>query len=69
MHGAEETPLEALLTMDGPGSSGRLARILIDSSLSAAMLRSLRALGINKTTLFPEAQSVSDDLKRLYKIT
>jgi hypothetical protein len=69
VHGAEETPLERLLTMDGPGSSGRLARILIDSSLSAQMLRSLRALGINRTTLFPEAQSVSDDLKRLYKIT
>jgi len=47
----------------------RLAKITIDPTCCKSMLRSLRALGINKTTLFPEAQSVADDLKRMYKIT
>jgi hypothetical protein len=69
VHGAEETPLQELLAVGNSENPTRLGKILIDPTCCAPILRGLRALGITRTTLFPEAQSVSDDLKRLYRIS
>jgi len=69
VHGTEEIPIDKLLSGRDSSASTRLAKITIDPTCCESMLRSLRALGINKTTLFPEAQSVADDLKRMYNIT
>ena len=69
VHGSDEIPIDNLLSVRDSSASTRLAKITIDPTCCERMLRSLRALGINKTTLFPEAQSVADDLKRMYKIT
>ena len=66
VHGGDEVPIDELLANANPR---RLAPILIEPSACGGMLKDLRALGINKTTLFPEAQSVSDDLKRLYGVS
>jgi hypothetical protein len=68
VHGTEETPLELLLAGSGT-KPARLAQVSIDAAHCVSMLRALRALGINKTSMFPEPQSVSEDLKRLYNIS
>lgn len=69
VHGTEETPINNLLTVGTVGSDARLAKIEIDPSSCREMLRALRALGIDKTALFPEAQSLAEDLKRQDNVT
>jgi hypothetical protein len=69
LHGADEKPLDQLFAVGDSTNPTRLGKIRIDPQCCAPILRDLRALGVTKTTLFPEAQSVSDDLKRLYRLS
>jgi hypothetical protein len=57
-----------LLSIPDDAKPTRLARVLIEPAATGRIQRELRALGLTKTTLFPEAQSVAEDLKRLYKL-
>lgn len=65
IHGTDEVSLQQLFKDE---HSPRLAKLLIEPTVCHSMLRSLRALGVNETTLIPAAESVSKDLKRLYGI-
>ena len=70
IHGSREVPLEQLLVeRTGPRRTPFISRFVLDVSNCAAMRRELAALGIDRTALFPEPQSVSDDLKQLYSVT
>jgi hypothetical protein len=47
----------------------RIAKIMIASDGVGQMLEDLNSLGISHTALFPEAQSVSQDLKRNFGLS
>jgi len=66
VHGIEETPIEVLFEQSP--KLHRIARIDVTSATGAAILDDLWALGVNHTALFPEPQSVAEDLKRAYRV-
>jgi hypothetical protein len=65
----ERRRLYHLFVIGDSADPRRLGKILIDPKHCETIHKDLRAIGINKTTLFPEAQSVSGDLKRLYHLS
>jgi hypothetical protein len=67
VHGSEEIPLEALQISNSLNDE-RLARILIDPAAITKMLADLYVLGFTTTQTYPEPESISKDLKRMYKI-
>jgi hypothetical protein len=67
IHGCEETPIEAVLATVGDPDP-RIAKITIDPSGVSKVKRDLRMLGLSKASLFPEPQSVAEDLKAIYEI-
>jgi hypothetical protein len=67
VHGTEEIPLEALQISNSLGEE-RLARILIEPASLKSMLADLYILGFSTTQTYPEPESISKDLKRMYKL-
>jgi hypothetical protein len=67
VHGTEEIPLEALQITNSLGAE-RLARILIEPASIKAMLSDLYVLGFTTTQTYPEPESISRDLKRMYRV-
>jgi hypothetical protein len=46
----------------------RIKRILIDPAACANLVKDLRAMGVNQTSLFPELSSVASDVMRIYGV-
>jgi len=68
IHGMDEIAIDDLLCSDPPDSNNSLARIDIDLARGESLLDDLWTLGLNRSALFPEPQSVADDLKRSYRV-
>jgi hypothetical protein len=66
IHGAGDTPIEKLEIKNKLGTEPRIERIPIDPAARDFLWDQLWALGINKTSIYPEPQSLADDLRRLY---
>lgn len=67
VHGVCEVPINKL-PVKRPDGAGGVVRILIDPSARAQMVDELWGLGITKTVIFPEPQSLADDLRRMYGV-
>lgn len=65
VHGTEEIPIFDLLVREG--RDGIIARIDIESD-KHVLLGALGAMGVDRTALFPEPQSVAEDVKFFYGV-
>lgn len=68
VHGCDETPLDALNVVDTASGAPRLERIDIEAEARDRLWNDLWALGVTKTSIYPEPQSVAEDLKRVYDV-
>ena len=68
VHGTDPTPIDTLPILDRRRRDSRLAKIVIPAGARLSLLRDLWAVGVNRTAIFPEPQSVADDLVRLYRV-
>jgi hypothetical protein len=66
VHGMEQTPINKLPLMDGSQSETRIAKIVFKASARGKLWDELWALGFSKAVIYPEPQSLADDLKRAY---
>lgn len=69
VHGIEESPIEEVLRNSSMNERPRIAKIVVASDGAKQMSEDLNSLGISHTALFPEAQSVSQDLKRNFGLS
>ena len=67
VHGIDETPINRLPLVAGDGTSARSLCVEIDPAARDTMWAELWALGINKASIYPEPQSLAEDLKRAYR--
>ena len=65
IHGTERIPIEKIMTRDP--SEPRIARFCFASEDRARLKLDLYALGLSKSSLFPEPQSVAEDLRDTYR--
>jgi hypothetical protein len=63
VHGMDETPLNKLSIVDENGVE-RLAKITVEGSKRSTLRTELAMLGLDKTSIYPEPQSVAYDLKQ-----
>lgn len=69
VHGKDEVGIEEILNDEADEQRGpSLYQVLIDPASCARLKDDLWAFGVNRSALFPEPQSVADDLKRLYNV-
>lgn len=68
IHGTREIAIEHLFDRAGRRGSPFIARLLIGAARHDVMRAELAALGVDRTALFPEPQSISEDLKQLYAV-
>jgi len=68
VHGTDEVPINHLQVNDTTTGAARIAQIVIDAASRDQLWADLWALGVTKTSIYPEPQSVADDLKRLYNV-
>ncbi len=69
VHGVEEIPIEELLMKVGKDQSSlSIVKVLIEPGSVSGILSDLASVGIDRTALFPEPESVAADLKRAYKV-
>lgn len=67
VHGMDETAIDQLPIVAADGTSARRMAIEIDPAAREAIWQELWALGINKVSIYPEPQSLAEDLKRAYR--
>jgi hypothetical protein len=67
VHGVNEIPINKLDLTDGSGGKSRISRIEISRDARDKIWDELWALGITRTAIYPEPQSLAEDLKRSYK--
>jgi hypothetical protein len=68
VHGTEETGIDQLLVEMANGEPVPMLRLDLRVADPAQGLRDLRALGVDKPSLFPEPQSIAEDLKSSYGV-
>jgi hypothetical protein len=68
IHGSEGIAIEQILDNSSSGKD-KIAKITIDPDRRSQLTCDLYTLGINRTALFPEPESVAEDLKRIYGVT
>ncbi len=68
VHGIDETPIEVFLRASSPANRPALHLIKIEPAHAAAICRQLRSLGLDQAALFPEPDSVAQDLLRAYRV-
>lgn len=66
VHGSAETSIEQLPLVDAHGRKRPVLYLEIEPQARDRIWRELWALGISKTAIYPEPQSLADDLKRQY---
>lgn len=67
IHGTDEIPIDKLMLESAGEGVARIARFCFDASSREELRRDLYALGISRSALFPEPQSVAEDLRNLYR--
>ncbi len=68
VHGTDEIAIEEVFKMSCISEKPRIAQIRIDPNKCSSLLKDLRTLGLNQLALFPEPDSVSKDLMRIYNV-
>lgn len=68
VHGANEVPLDRLKMQDASGAARAIERVDIDPSARDRIWQDLWAIGITRTAVYPEPQSLAEDLKRQYEV-
>lgn len=66
VHGKDETPINHLKLK--LGGQDRLAKLIIRANRRKTIRKELHMLGFDTTAIYPEAQSVAEDLKRALDI-
>jgi hypothetical protein len=69
VHGVDEDPIDKVFAEHSREEQPKLQAIQIDPDACPRLLRQLRAMGVNQSTLFPEPESVAQDLKRFYHVS
>ena len=64
IHGTEEVAIDDLMAAS---PDPRIARFCFDGAQQQELSRDLYAMGVSKSALFPEPQSVAEDLRQLYR--
>jgi hypothetical protein len=67
IHGIDEVPIDELMMTTAGTEEPRIARFCFDMALRESLRRDLYALGISKAAMFPEPQSVAEDLREMYQ--
>jgi hypothetical protein len=67
IHGSKEIAIEEIL-QESDSCEDRIAKITVDPGRRSQLLYDLYTLGINRTALFPEPESVAEDLKKIYRV-
>jgi hypothetical protein len=68
VHGMERTPINHLPFTDKTGRGIRLAKIIFKPNVKQNLRDHLWTLGFSKTAIYPEPQSLADDLKKAFYI-
>lgn len=67
VHGSDENPIDVIIQLTtSTGAEPKITKLLIEPAAVSRIVSDLHTLGVTKTALFPEPQSVADDLKRQY---
>jgi FRG domain len=67
VHGIEEIPIDEIMRNSASVTSeARIARFCFDPASRSRLKRDLYCLGVSKAALFPEPQSVAEDLREQY---
>lgn len=66
VHGMERTPINHLPLTDKTGKETRIAKIVFKPNVKGKLRDELWALGFSKTAIYPEPQSLADDLKKAF---
>jgi hypothetical protein len=66
VHGADRTPLEQLLAKVRPKNAQRIAKIALRARERRHLLADLEVLGVTRSSLFPEPESVGREVKEQY---
>ena len=67
IHGTEEVAIEDVMLANAGTDEPRIARFCFDGATREELQRDLYALGVSKAALFPEPQSIAEDLRQLYR--
>jgi hypothetical protein len=68
IHGTQEVPLDRLIGEACGLRKAAIDRIQIRRSCAESIVRQLRALGMDQAALFPEADSIAQDLATAYRV-
>ncbi len=68
VHGTDEVPLDKLISSATDLRKAAIDRIQIRQPAVELFIRQLRALGMDQAALFPEPDSVAQDLARAYRV-
>lgn len=69
LHGMEEKPLDAVMYELAGEDCGAISAIKIAPDRVGEVTRQLRALGFDQSALFPEPDSIAQDLARVYRVS
>lgn len=67
IHGTDEIPIDELMKKELTRDNSGIARFLFNGACRQELMEDLYCLGVCKAALFPEPQSVAEDLKRIYE--
>lgn len=68
VHGMENIPINDLDLTDSAGKKTRLAKIMFKPGLRKKLRNELWTLGFSKAAIYPEPQSLAEDLRRAYMV-
>ena len=69
VHGMEKSPINHLPLTDEDGKETRIAKITFKPSARGKLRNELWTLGFSKVAIYPEPQSLADDLKRSFYVS
>ena len=66
VHGMDRTPINHLPLSDHTTKTPRIAKIIVKQSAKPRLHDELLSLGISKVAIYPEPQSLADDLRKVF---
>jgi hypothetical protein len=68
IHGSKEVPLEEIMCSAASDGEPRIVKLTFRKSARSRLRDEIWSLGVTKAALFPEPQSVAEDLKKAYGV-
>jgi len=68
VHGTDEVPLDKFIDSASGLGKPAIEKVQMARSATTEIVRQLRALGMDQSALFPEPDSVAQDLARAYRV-